>query len=285
MLRLAKPVVLGAALIAGMAAPALAADIYEPPIVEAPPPIYNEPIPVEHSFGGWYIRGDIDYHLSTFRGANYITYGTPGGLGRFDFGNLRGAFSGGLGVGYKINKWFRADLTADYFFRSSFTGQTSGVCPGGGACTSVDTSGYSAIVAMANAYVDLGTWHKITPYVGAGIGGARLKWDTLNNTVGGTTTSHTGATSWRFAWAVMAGASYCINPNWAVDVGYRYMRISGGRMFEYAPQAGPGFDAGIDVHEGRAGVRYQFGGGNPGCGKKQEFIPYEPEPLPPVVYK
>ena len=48
---------------------------------------------------------------------------------------------------------------------------------------------------------------------------------------------------------------------------------------------GPGFDGGFDVHEGRAGVRYQFGGGNPGCGKKQEFIPYEPEPLPPVVYK
>ena len=284
MLRLAKPVMLGAALFAGMAAPAFAADIYEPPIVEAPP-IYNEPIHVEPSYGGWYLRGDIDYHFSTFRGGNYITYGTPGGLGAFDFGNLRGAFSGGVGVGYKMNRWFRADLTADYFFRSTFTGQTSGVCPGGGACTSVDTSAYSAIVAMANVYVDLGTWHKVTPYVGAGFGGARIKWDDLRNTVGGTTTTHTGVTSWRFAWALMAGASYCINRNWAVDAGYRFMRISGGRMFEYAPEAGPGFDLGFNVHEARAGLRYQFGGGNTGCGKKQEFIPYEPEPIQPIVYK
>ena len=281
--KIAKPVMLGAALLAGMAAPAFAADIYEPPIVEAPP-IYNEPVPVAPSYGGWYLRGDIDYHFSTFRGANYITYGTPGGLGAFDFGNLRGAFSAGLGVGYKMNKWFRADLTADYFFRSTFTGQTSGTC-GGAPCTSSDRSAYSAIVAMANAYVDLGTWHRITPYVGAGIGGARVKWDDLRNTIGTTTTVHTGVTSWRFAWALMAGASYCINPNWALDVGYRYMRISGGRMFEYAPAAGPGFDAGFNVHEARAGVRYQFGGGNPACGKKQEFIPYEPEPIVPVVYK
>lgn len=283
MLRLAKPVMLAAALVAGMAASAVAADIYEPPIIETPPPIYHEPIP-EPSFGGWYLRGDIDYHWSSFRGAEYITYGTPGGLGAFDFGNLRGAFSAGLGVGYKMNRWFRADLTADYFFRSTFTGQTSGVCPGGGACTSVDTSAYSAIVAMANAYVDFGTWHRITPYVGAGIGGARIKWDDLRNTVGGTTTVHAGVTSWRFAWALMAGASYCINSKWAADVGYRFMRISGGRMFEYAPAAGPGFDYGFNVHEARAGLRYQFGG-NPACGHKQEFIPYEPEPITPIVYK
>jgi opacity protein-like surface antigen len=283
MLRLAKPVMLGAALFAGMAAPAFAADVYEPPIVEAPP-IYNEPIPVEPSYGGWYLRGDIDYHFSTFRGGNYITYGTPGGLGAFDFGNLRGAFSGGVGVGYKMSKWFRADLTADYFFRSTFTGQTSGTC-GVTPCTSTDSSAYSAIVAMANVYVDLGTWYRITPYVGAGFGGARIKWDDLRNTIGGTTTVHTGVTSWRFAWALMAGASYCINKNWAADVGYRYMRVSGGRMFEYAPAAGPGFDLGFNIHEARAGLRYQFGGGNPGCGKKQEFIPYEPEPIQPIVYK
>lgn len=284
MLRLAKPILLGTALTVCVSAPATAADIYEPPVVEAPPPVYYNPEP-EPVFGGWYIRGDIDYHLSTFRGAQYITYGPPPGTGTFDFGNFRGALSGGLGVGYKVNKYFRTDFTADYLFRAGFTGQTSGTC-GGVACVSVDTSGYTALLLMANAYAELGTWKKITPYLGAGIGGAYVWWDDLNNTAGGTTTVHAGAANWRFAWALMAGASYCINKNWKFDLGYRYTRISGGRMFEFAPPggaagAGPGFDLGIDVHEGRAGLRYQFGG-DPACGPKEHFVSYEPEPIVPV---
>jgi len=28
------------------------------------------------------------------------------------------------------------------------------------------------MLLLANAYVDIGTWHGVTPYVGAGIGGA-----------------------------------------------------------------------------------------------------------------
>ncbi len=41
----------------------------------APPPVaYEQPA----DFGGWYIRGDIDYHWSNFGGTDYITYGaTP----------------------------------------------------------------------------------------------------------------------------------------------------------------------------------------------------------------
>ena len=67
MFRLAKPV-LAAALIALSGVPAFAADIVEP----APQPVYQEPAP---AFGGWYIRGDVDYHWADLRGADYITYG------------------------------------------------------------------------------------------------------------------------------------------------------------------------------------------------------------------
>ena len=61
-----KPVI-AAALIAFSSVAAFAADMVEPPIVEAPPPVAD--------FGGWYIRGDLDYHWADFRGAEYITYG------------------------------------------------------------------------------------------------------------------------------------------------------------------------------------------------------------------
>ena len=148
-------------------------------------------------------------------------------------------------------------------------------------CRSVDTSSYSALLMLANAYADLGTWHGFTPYVGAGIGGAYVKWDNLRNTVGGITTVHEGAKNWRFAYAAMAGTSYCLTDRLKLDVGYRYARVNGGRMFELAPAgpggAGPGFDRGFDIHEGRAGLRYQFSG-NSGCGSAP--LPYEPAPEP-----
>ena len=63
----------------------------------------------------------------------------------------------------------------------------------------------------------------------------------------------------------MAGTSYCLTDNLKLDVGYRFSHINGGRMFEYGAVgadfgAGPGFDDGFNVHEARAGLRYQFGG-------------------------
>ena len=66
MFGLSKPALL-AALIAGIAGSASAADLYEPPVVEAPPPV------VYQEANGWYLRGDIDYHWAKLRGTEYIT--------------------------------------------------------------------------------------------------------------------------------------------------------------------------------------------------------------------
>ncbi|TIN52962.1 MAG: porin family protein, partial [Mesorhizobium sp.] len=63
--------VLLALLFAGLAGPLFAADLVEPMVEEAPPQaVYEQPVEV----GGWYIRGDIDYHKSTVRGIDYMTY-------------------------------------------------------------------------------------------------------------------------------------------------------------------------------------------------------------------
>ncbi|MDF2389424.1 hypothetical protein JMG10_48915, partial [Nostoc ellipsosporum NOK] len=43
-----------AVLFAGLAWPVFAADLPEPQVEEAPPPVYEQPVDV----GGWYIRGD-----------------------------------------------------------------------------------------------------------------------------------------------------------------------------------------------------------------------------------
>jgi opacity protein-like surface antigen len=270
-----KSALLGILFLAGISAPAAAADLYEPPVV--PAPVYQ---PVET--GGWYIRGDVDYHWSKLRGANYVTYGAPCGAGctpgnDFDSTKLKGSWSLGVGVGYKINSYLRTDLTADYWFKSHFTGTSSsaGPCGGGGPCNSTDKSSMSALLLLANAYVDLGTWHGVTPYLGAGIGGAYVKWDDFRSTV-----VQPGASDWRFAYALMAGASYCLTHNLDLDVGYRFTHIQGGKMFGYANNVGPAYDKGMNVHEVRAGLRYNFGGSNrDGCGEQMAYVPPEPAPV------
>lgn len=271
------------AALAGVAAalvfPAAAADIQEPPpVIEAPEPapVYEAPAEV----GGWYIRGDLDYHWSDVDDIEYITYGPPAGTNEFTVSELKGAMSLGAGVGYQVTSYFRTDLTADYWFKAKFRGSTTGAACGNppAPCVSDDRSSFSALLLLANAYVDLGTYHGITPYIGAGIGGARVKWDTLRNTVNGVVTEHEGSANWRFAYAAMVGASYCLTKNVKLDAGYRFSRIEGGKMFGYAPIAGPGFDDGINTHEVRAGLRYQFGGGSSDCGPA-EVVAYEPAPV------
>lgn len=283
--------IVAAALMAG-ALPATAADLYQPEVVQAPAVEYQQPTVIESSSSnwgdGWYIRGDIDYHRTKLRGTEYVTYGVPGGTSAFATTHLKDSFSIGAGIGYNIGKYLRADITADYWMKSDFRGTTVGTCGAPPApCNSTDAGGYSALVVLANAYVDMGTWHGITPYVGAGIGAAQVKWNNLSNTVGAVTTTHAGATTGRMAWAVMAGASYCLTEKAELDLGYRYTRVSGGRMFEYAPAAGPGFDKGLNVHEVRAGLRYSFGakGASNRCAPAPQMVSFQPEPAPMPVYK
>ena len=273
MLKNAKPAVL-AALVCAIAAPALAADYYEPTVIQAP-----APLPQEAAYGGWYIRGDIDYHALDFNGADYIRYGSPGDPGRLN-GDLDEAWSLGAGLGYQVNRNFRTDLTLDYLAESDFSGKTVGECLSDldEECTSRDRSSMSGWLLLANAYAELGTYHGFTPYVGAGIGGAHIEWDTLTNTIEEESFKHKGQKDWRFAYALMAGSSYCLTKNLNLDVGYRFSRVEDGKMFGYADGVGPGHDRGFDVHEVRGGLRYQFGGGNPACGEP-ETIAYEPEPI------
>src|SRR5690606_17373307 len=109
MVKLRIPAAVGAVMATAVALPAMAADIYEPPVIEVPPPqieYQNE------TFAGGYIRGDIGYHKSKLRGLESIAIG-PGTAG-FDFGRLKGSFSTGAGIGYQVNSYFRTDLIADY---------------------------------------------------------------------------------------------------------------------------------------------------------------------------
>ncbi|WP_377290782.1 outer membrane protein [Rhizobium sp. SG2393] len=278
---------MGVAVLLASSTVAFGADLYQPPVEQ---PIVDQPVVAQPvaSAGGWYLRGDVGYSYTKMRGAHFFQ-GSNGSVANFASAKVDNTWTGGIGVGYQATSYLRGDLTLDYFGKSDFRGSTIGSCGVSLNCTSRDITSFSALSLMANAYVDLGTYYSITPYVGGGIGGTRVKWDKLRNTSCDssnpancdTTVEHGGGENWRFTYALMAGASVDITCDLKADVGYRYRRVLGGNMFGYAQNGGPGYDKGFNMHEVRAGLRYSLGG----CA---EQVAYEPPPVsyePPPVFK
>ena len=272
-------------LLAGVGVPCLAQAADLPPPMPAPLP---EP---EVFAGGWYLRVDGGYGSLDLRKSLAEDVSHP--PKPYDYAVIQDKVSNqyfvGAGVGYQINSYLRTDVTFDYLTSADFRGSTSGVCGDGVgnpfvACSSTDRSYMHAYSLMANAYVDLGTYGYVTPYVGAGIGGTYVKWGKLKNRIcddpyqpgcyGG---DHDGEKSWRFTYALMAGATVDITCALKADVGYRFRHIAGGDMFGYLDRGGPGYDKGFYSHEARVGARYVFGG----CDTP---VAYEPAPEP-IVYK
>lgn len=159
----------------------------------------------------WYLRADAGYVFNEAPGVG-STLGDSGLVG--------------IGVGARFSDWLRLDLTADYRTQADYDGY--GV-----------SGDASTATILANAYVDLGRWQKLTPYVGAGIGTAYVDVDAPG--VG---------SGWGLAWGLMGGVALDLAPNWQLDLGYRYLKIE-----DVSLGAGlPAFDQA--AHEVRLGVRF-----------------------------
>src|ERR1044072_3329237 len=145
----------------------------------APPPAYA-PAPVVEDFGGWYLRGDIGFtNQRVDRLNNVLDRNNTSSVQTLNF-NTAGIF--GLGVGYKVNNWFRADITGEYRGNSQFVGTDH--LTYAGPSFGVDTyhASKSEWVVLGNAYIDLGTWWCVTPFIGAGVGGARVAINNFTDT-------------------------------------------------------------------------------------------------------
>jgi opacity protein-like surface antigen len=200
--------------------------------IAAPPPMYAPPAPPA-DFGGWYLRGDIGFsNQRVDRLNNVLDANNTSSVQNLSFNNA-GIF--GLGAGYRFNSWFRADVTGEYRGNSQFFGTDRITYPGG-----VGTDTYHATknewVVLANAYVDLGTWWCITPFVGAGIGTARVAINGFtdqgiaNNGAGALPGLAFGdnVAKWNFAWAAHAGLAYKVSPAFTVELAYRYLDMGDG---------------------------------------------------------
>ncbi|ARQ02547.1 outer membrane protein [Pseudorhodoplanes sinuspersici] len=201
-------------LIAGMAiaaivAPAYAADMPAPMVFKAP----------VKEFSGWYLRGDIGMTNQKVKSIDNVLFDPSVQVvhKEFESGMLFGA-----GLGYQFNDWFRVDVTGEYRGKTAFRGFD--FYPGGANDYYGDKSEW---LFLANAYVDLGTWWCVTPFIGAGIGYSK---NTISNfrdvNVPNNGIAYANNNSqWEMAWALHAGLAYKVNKNFTAELSYRYVNL------------------------------------------------------------
>ena len=221
---------------------AFAADL-PPPL---PPPVYRAPVTVEAG-GGWYLRGDVGVGQQGFKTFEHhptnSAFVWPESW-RIDQKDIGDAAFVGFGIGYSWNNWLRLDFTGEYRMKAKLKvlGSYTEFCPFGDRCFDLYDAHHAAWVALANVYLDLGTWWCLTPFIGAGFGGAWHKvtsltdvgyiadgssgfgyasTDSAGNSLNGSTTN----SKWTFAWALHAGVAYTVTPTFKVELAYRYLNM------------------------------------------------------------
>jgi opacity protein-like surface antigen len=276
-----------------------------PPQIQYQPPCCDT--------GRWYLRGDVGVGVQSFSS--------------FDHSQTNSAFVWppswqivqkdiqdtsifGFGVGYEFNSWLRFDVTGEYRTKAAFkaTGSYTDFC-NGFTCFDINSGNFSSAVFLANAYVDLGTWWCITPFIGAGVGGARNMISGVqdqgiigsNGSVGFGYTNGDSA-QWNLAWDVTAGITYNVNDNLKVDLSWRYLNLGSPQTAVVQCQntnACPG--AFYTLHDMtsqdfRIGLRWLFpAGGSFGMASfsqpvfaapQQQYAPAQPQyaPVPPQQY-
>ncbi len=218
---------------------ARAADLLPPPpMVDAP--LRGAIIADPGDPGGWYIRGDVGVAINT---ASYsstfdkLTNTAGGTLNVTTLTNAQNSIGDTAfiraGVGYQFNNWFRADLTAEYQTSAAYHRVIqypgaglpgTSTCTAGMTCSDFYSGSVAAAAFLANGYLDMGTWNGLTPYVGAGVGFARLSMMGLTD-VGVGIGSATDTSKTNLAWALMTGVAYNINSRLKLEMGYRYLNM------------------------------------------------------------
>ena len=217
---------------AAMSTAALAADF--PPAL---PPA--QPLIQSASESGWYLRGDVGVGVQRFEAFDHFQSNAaflwPASWTIVQKQTDDAAFID-FGVGYQVNNWLRFDFTGEHRASAKFKviGSYHEFCPtNGGSATCFDQydGSHSAEVFMLNAYLDLGTWWCLTPFVGAGVGGA---WNSVtavsdlgiqNIFAPGFGYSQSDASNWNLAWSAQAGLAYNVSSNLKLELAVRYLNL------------------------------------------------------------
>jgi opacity protein-like surface antigen len=238
-------------------------------------PVYYEPEPI---FGGWYLRGDVGITNQRADSVYNAFWDLAPGINDVVIHDqdFEASWLLGIGVGYRFNEWFRADITGEYRGPSDFDALDSidnDIDPEFDVVNDYDAE-KTEWTFLLNAYWDFYTWEKVTFFVGAGAGASYNKISDLTDTNlldpggGPSCPSSNGCAGdngqWQFAWALHAGAAFAVAPNIAIELAYRYLNLGdaesddiigsgGGNLYDNPFE----FDD-LTSHDVKIGLRYTF---------------------------
>ncbi|MDQ0321758.1 opacity protein-like surface antigen [Pararhizobium capsulatum DSM 1112] len=229
--------------------------------------LYEEPPPVVVPMGGWYLRGDIGMSNQGLGRLEHPLFDDVEIHDMADGGDFGSAPTAQFGVGYQFNDWLRADGIVQYRGKAEFSGadryghnEDDGVVWDG---TNAYSGEKSEWLLMANAYVDIGEWYGVTPYVGAGIGASRntiSNFRDVNFPTRGLAYAD-GAENWDLAWALHAGIAFKASDRLTLDFGYSYLDLGDGKTakihtYDDSVTNTPMTFKNITSHDFKMGMRY-----------------------------
>ncbi len=196
-------------------------------------PTVVQPLPDVTMSGGWYLRGDVGIGINakpTLESTGPAGIDSNPGASWLTRDMSDTPFIG-IGVGYQFTDYLRGDITAEY--RSTTRFRANAAFPR--SATDIAYPYYdgnvSSTVVLANAYADLGNYHGLTPYVGAGVGMAYNKTGDIYQHTSfpafGTYADGVmaGQGKWNLAWALHTGLTWDVNSRLKLDVGYSYKSL------------------------------------------------------------
>lgn len=196
-----------------------------PALAFAQSPFQTQPQPQQQQYGNYFSFqvGAVFPEDSTLRdsggGSNNVS---------FDTGYLLGA-----AIGSHLGYGLRAEAEFDY--RNADVDKVSGT-PAAGK--------FETLSLMGNVYQDFAIGGPIEPFIGAGLGGAVVRVDDGLDT----------DDDWVFAYQVMAGVNFIVDPHTTFTLGYRYFGTSDPSL----DVGGRHKKATVQMHNIMASFRYSF---------------------------
>lgn len=213
-------------------------------------------------FSPWYLRADIGMTNQQVKRLDNILYVgndiEPVGM-EFDAGMLFG-----LGIGVQHNNWLRFDLTGEFRSNADFSGLD---IVNGGSFNDEYTAKKREWLFLLNAYLDLGRWWYVTPFVGAGVGVSQITISNFTDICssgcpGGSVAFADTASKWNFAWALHAGLAFQASNNLTFELAYRYTNLGDGITGDIVTSTGvndfvnPMHFKDITSHDVKIGLRW-----------------------------
>lgn len=208
----------------------------------------------ETASNGFYVQGNVGLDVADFK----LFFNDKDALDK-NTANIKGLKNNklpmfGVGVGYKFNDFFRADISAQYRTKKVTLSNKNSAPNGPKVSGDIDS-----VALFANGYVDLSNSTIFTPYLTAGLGTMTIRNEvpmsniTVESDATGisiTTKTSKAHTSTSFAWNAGLGTRIQLTDKVDADVGYRYVASAKAKKELGAAE--------YKAHEILAGIAYHF---------------------------